>query len=94
MRLKCVEDYGGEIMITLMGSPGHKRLRYAIGEKKHKFVIKAVRAKCRHLGLQQREGRVGELCLSAQTALDAQTKMAVVQRIRKNGKITVNNLGG
>lgn len=35
MRLKCVEDYGGEIMITLMGSPGHKRLRYAIGEKKH-----------------------------------------------------------
>ena len=40
MRLKCVEDYGGEIMITLMGSPGHKRLRYAIGEKKHSLVIK------------------------------------------------------
>jgi len=95
MRLKCVEDYGGEIMITLMGIPGHKRLRYAIGEKKHSFyIIKAVRANCRHLGLQQREGRVGELCLSPQIALDAQTKMAVVRRIRKNGKITVNNLGG
>ncbi|XP_068716310.1 uro-adherence factor A-like isoform X1 [Montipora foliosa] len=31
MRLSCVEDYGGEIIITLMGSPGHKRLRYAVG---------------------------------------------------------------
>ena len=33
MRLSCVEDYGGEIIITLMGSPGHKRLRYAVGKK-------------------------------------------------------------
>ena len=32
MRLSCVEDYGGEIMIALMGSSGHKRVRYAAGE--------------------------------------------------------------
>lgn len=32
MRLSCVEDYGGEIVVTLMGTPGQKRLRYPIGE--------------------------------------------------------------
>ena len=32
LRLSCVEDYGGEIVVTLMGTPGQKRVRYLIGE--------------------------------------------------------------
>ena len=50
MRLKCVEDYGGEIMITLMGSPGHKRLRYAVGEKKP-LLVRPYETNRRHLCL-------------------------------------------
>lgn len=32
IRLSCVEDYGGEVVVTLMGTPGQKRVRYPIGE--------------------------------------------------------------
>ena len=32
IRLSCVEDYGGEVVATLMGTPGQKRVRYPIGE--------------------------------------------------------------
>jgi len=32
VRLSCVEDHGGEVVATLMGTPGQKRVRYPIGE--------------------------------------------------------------
>ncbi|XP_078376852.1 uncharacterized protein LOC144660155 isoform X2 [Oculina patagonica] len=31
IRLSCVEEYGGEVVVTLMGTPGEKRVRYPIG---------------------------------------------------------------
>ncbi|KAJ7389872.1 Peptide-N(4)-(N-acetyl-beta- glucosaminyl)asparagine amidase [Desmophyllum pertusum] len=31
IRLSCVEDFGGEIVVTLMGNPSQKRVRYPIG---------------------------------------------------------------
>ncbi|PFX30484.1 uncharacterized protein LOC111323498 isoform X2 [Stylophora pistillata] len=31
LRLSCLEDYGGEIVVTLTGHPGEKRVRYPIG---------------------------------------------------------------
>ena len=34
IRLSCVEDFGGEIIVTVMGSPGQKRVRYAVGENR------------------------------------------------------------
>lgn len=33
MCLLCVEDYGGEIIIILMGSLGYKWLCYVVGKK-------------------------------------------------------------
>lgn len=30
-------DYGGEIIVTLIGSPGHKRVRYAAGETRPQY---------------------------------------------------------
>ena len=32
IRLLCVEEYGGEVLVTLTGSPGEKRVRYPIGK--------------------------------------------------------------
>ena len=32
IRLSCVEDFGGEVVVTLMGTPGQKRVRYPIGK--------------------------------------------------------------
>ena len=33
LRLSCVEEYGGEITVTMTGIPGQKRVRYAVGKK-------------------------------------------------------------
>ena len=33
LRLSCVEEYGGEITVTMTGIPGQKRVRYAVGTK-------------------------------------------------------------
>ena len=32
IRLSCVEDYGGEIVVTMMGEPNRQRVRYAVGK--------------------------------------------------------------
>ena len=33
LRLSCVEEYGGEITVTVTGIPGQQRVRYAVGKK-------------------------------------------------------------
>lgn len=33
IRLSCVEEYGGEITVTMTGIPGQKRVRYAVGKE-------------------------------------------------------------
>ena len=40
LRLSCVEEYGGEITVTMTGIPGQKRVRYAVGNiRKSRLTI-------------------------------------------------------
>ena len=32
LRLSCVEDFGGEVVVILAGHPGQQRVRYPAGE--------------------------------------------------------------